>query len=90
MHGRPGLVNVPGLRKRISLYTNRTLDQAYVDVAQQTACTRRRDRPGCCNSDTSYPTPLRPGISPVMEPSYYGRMDKTTLAHGVVAGCLNS
>jgi DNA helicase HerA-like ATPase len=27
-HGRPGLVNVPGLRERISLYTNRNADPA--------------------------------------------------------------
>lgn len=28
-HGRPGLVNVPALRDRISLYTNRTVDPAH-------------------------------------------------------------
>src|SRR5438552_4753526 len=28
-HGRPGLVNVPALRDRISLYTNRRVDAAY-------------------------------------------------------------
>src|SRR5207247_1162891 len=28
-HGRPGLVNVPALRDRISLYTNRTVAQAH-------------------------------------------------------------
>lgn len=28
-HGRPGLVNVPALRDRISLYTNRKVDPAY-------------------------------------------------------------
>lgn len=33
-HGRPGLVNVPGLRKKISLYTNRKVEQQYVDVAK--------------------------------------------------------
>jgi hypothetical protein len=35
-HGRPGLVNVAGLRKRISLYTNRTIGQQYSDVAKGT------------------------------------------------------
>ena len=32
--GRSGLVNVPALRKRISLYTNRKVDPQYGDVAK--------------------------------------------------------
>jgi DNA helicase HerA-like ATPase len=32
--GRSGLVNVPALRKRISLYTNRKVDPQYADVAK--------------------------------------------------------
>ncbi|MBE0541671.1 MAG: ATP-binding protein [Verrucomicrobia bacterium] len=31
-HGRPGLVNVPALRDRISLYTNRTVEPQHADV----------------------------------------------------------
>jgi uncharacterized protein len=34
--GRPGLVNVPGLRAKISLYTNRKVDPQYADVAKGT------------------------------------------------------
>jgi uncharacterized protein len=33
-HGRPGLVNVPALRNRISLYTNRKVDGQYADVVK--------------------------------------------------------
>jgi DNA helicase HerA-like ATPase len=33
-HGRPGLVNVPALRDRISLYTNRTVDPAYGKIVK--------------------------------------------------------
>src|SRR5580765_7679451 len=33
-HGRPGLVNVPALRNRISLYTNRTVDPAYGHIVK--------------------------------------------------------
>ena len=32
--GRPGLVNVPALRKRISLYTNRKVDPQHADVVK--------------------------------------------------------
>jgi len=31
-HGRPGLVNVPGLQGRVSLYTNRRIAGEYADV----------------------------------------------------------
>jgi len=34
--GRPGLVNVPGLRNKISLYTNRKVDPQYAEVAKGT------------------------------------------------------
>jgi hypothetical protein len=33
-HGRAGLVNVPELRSRISLYTNRTVEPQYADVVK--------------------------------------------------------
>jgi hypothetical protein len=33
-HGRAGLVNVPALRSRISLYTNRTVEPQYADVVK--------------------------------------------------------
>ncbi len=33
-HGRPGLVNVPALRSRISLYTNRTAEPQHADVVK--------------------------------------------------------
>src|ERR1051326_666565 len=33
-HGRPGLVNVPALRDRISLYTNRKVDSAHRHLAK--------------------------------------------------------
>jgi DNA helicase HerA-like ATPase len=33
-HGRPGLVNVPELRSRISLYTNRIVEPQYADVVK--------------------------------------------------------
>jgi DNA helicase HerA-like ATPase len=36
-HGRSGLVNVPGLRDRISLYTNRSVEQEYRDLVKGTA-----------------------------------------------------
>lgn len=36
-HGRSGLANVPGLRKRISLYTNRTVESEYADLVKGTA-----------------------------------------------------
>src|ERR1051326_9121642 len=34
VHGRPGLVNVSALRDRISLYTNRTVDPVYGQIAK--------------------------------------------------------
>ena len=33
-HGRPGLVNVPALRRRISLYTNRPVEPQHADVVK--------------------------------------------------------
>lgn len=33
-HGRPGLVNVPALRSRISLYTNRPVESQHADVVK--------------------------------------------------------
>jgi DNA helicase HerA-like ATPase len=36
-HGRPGLVNVPALRNRISLYTNRKVDATHADVVKGNA-----------------------------------------------------
>jgi DNA helicase HerA-like ATPase len=33
-HGRPGLVNVPALRDRISLYTNRKIDGSHTSVVK--------------------------------------------------------
>ena len=36
-HGRPGLVNVPALRDRISLYTNRTVEAQEADVIKGSA-----------------------------------------------------
>ncbi len=35
-HGRPGLVNVPGLRNRISLYTQRHVEPPFADVVRGT------------------------------------------------------
>lgn len=34
VHGRPGLVNVPALRDRISLYTNRKVDASHAGVVK--------------------------------------------------------
>ncbi|MGD0348905.1 MAG: DUF87 domain-containing protein [Verrucomicrobiota bacterium] len=36
-HGRPGLVNVPALRNRISLYTNRKVDTTHAGVVKGNA-----------------------------------------------------
>lgn len=36
-HGRPGLVNVPALRSRISLYTNRTVEPQHAEVVKGNA-----------------------------------------------------
>lgn len=36
-HGRPGLVNVPALRDRISLYTNRKVDAVHTEVMKGNA-----------------------------------------------------
>lgn len=36
-HGRPGLVNVPALRDRISLYTNRKVDATHASVVKGNA-----------------------------------------------------
>ena len=33
-HGRPGLVDVPALRDRLSLYTNRKVEQQFADVVK--------------------------------------------------------
>ena len=44
-HGRPGLVNVPDLRKKISLYTNRTVERQYPDVVRGTVFTDFGDFP---------------------------------------------
>ncbi|MBX3748442.1 MAG: ATP-binding protein [Verrucomicrobiae bacterium] len=44
-HGRPGMVNVPGLRHRISLYTQRHVDPQFANVVKGTTFLDFRDFP---------------------------------------------